>query len=329
MDLKISIVIPTYNRVTELIEVFESILNQTKKPFEIVIVDDSDTDAIEDVINKWGKNFLINNIFIKYIRNTKGKSSAIARNVGIENVSGDILLFLDDDVILKNDYLDKLTDVYLHNPSAIGVQGFITNTSKTPNPRALFNKIFLLGYFDKNECIVLPSTNVTYPYKLDNIISCQWMSGANQSYRRFIFSEFRYDENLIRYSYKEDVDLSYRIFKRYKNSLYMTPHARLEHKVSKTARLPNQIRITMEYVYSFYFFYKNFNHSLTNKILFFWSWIGYLIVAMPAAVIKKILGSDTMFMRISYSIRALGLCLSNLQKIKSGDLEFFNKKIGD
>ncbi len=327
MNFKISIVIPTYNRTAELIEVFESILNQTKKPFEIVIVDDSDTDAIEDVINKWENIFLNKVIQIKCIRNTRGKSLTKARNIGIDNVSGDIALFLDDDVILEKDYIDRLTDIYSRIPSAIGVQGLITNYKKTPKKRLLFNKIFLIGYFGKNDCKVLPSTNVTYPCEPDKIISCQWMSGANQSYRCAIFDEFHYDENMVRYSYKEDVDFSFRIFKKYPDSLFMTPYARLEHKASETARLPNQKRITMEYVYSFYFFYKNCNHSLINKIFFYWSWIGYLIIAMPVAVIKKILGSDDMFLRISYSIRALGLCLSNLQKIKIGDLEFFNKKI--
>lgn len=325
MNFKISIVIPTYNRVTELIEVFESILNQTKKPFEVVIVDDSDTDAIEEIVDKWKNVFLNKVIQTKYIQNNRGKSLTKARNIGIKNVSGDILLFLDDDVILENDYIDRLTDIYSRIPSAIGVQGLITNYEKTPKKRLLFNKIFLIGYFGKNDCKVLPSTNVTYPCEPEKIISCQWMSGANQSYRCAIFDEFQYDENLVRYSYKEDVDFSFRIFKKYPDSLFMTPYARLEHKASETARLPNQKRITMEYVYSFYFFYKNCNHSLINKIFFYWSWIGYLIIAMPVAAIKKILGSDDMFLRISYSLKALGLCLSNLKKIKFGDLEFFNK----
>lgn len=324
MDLKISITIPTYNRTAELIEVFKSILNQTKKPREIIIVDDSDTDIIEELITNWQTVFIKRNIQTKYIRNTRGKSLTKARNIGIENVSGDILLFLDDDVILEKDYLDRLTDIYSQIPSAIGVQGLITNYEKTPRKRLLFNKIFLIGYFSKNDCKVLPSTNVTYPCEPDKIISCQWISGANQSYRCAIFDEFQYDENLVRYSYKEDVDFSYRIFKKYPNSLYITPYARLEHKESDIARLPNQKRITMEYVYSFYFFYKNFSPSLTNKILFFWSWIGYLIIAMPVAVIKKILGSDDMFLRISYSLKALILCFRNLNNIKRENLDFFN-----
>ena len=87
--MKISVIIPTYNRKKTLERAIQSVINQSLSPFEILIIDDGSNDGTEE----WVKDNFQN---IKYIyQNNHGVSSA--RNIGIENAYGDWVAFLDSD----------------------------------------------------------------------------------------------------------------------------------------------------------------------------------------------------------------------------------------
>lgn len=99
--IEVSIIIPTYNRKDMLIESALSVLNQTYKDFELIIVDDGSKDGTEEKVNK-----LINlykNFRIRYIKFKENKGPAFARNRGAQLAKGKYLAFLDsDDLWLKN-----------------------------------------------------------------------------------------------------------------------------------------------------------------------------------------------------------------------------------
>ena len=87
--MKISVIIPTYNRKKTLARAIQSVINQSLSPFEILIIDDGSNDGTEE----WVKENFQN---IKYIyQNNRGVSSA--RNIGIKNANGDWIAFLDSD----------------------------------------------------------------------------------------------------------------------------------------------------------------------------------------------------------------------------------------
>ena len=319
--MQVSIIIPTYNRVKALDECLDSIISQTIVPKEVIIVDDSDNNGIENLIAHRKDQFNENNITLEYIRNKKEKSLAIARNIGIEYAAGDTILFLDDDVVLDKAYISEILSVYDEYPNAFGVQGYITN-SNLSNFRNRINRLFFLGYHEKSKCRVLPSTYTSYPFLLNGIIPCQWLSGSNQSYKKAILENFKYDENLKRYSYKEDVDLSYRIYKQYPDSLYITPYARLIHNVSQEARLPNKKLSYMQQIYPLYFFYKNIDQNIKNKLIFLWYSIGHLIMSFGELIIRH---SNEKLLKLKYIIEAYIICMRHIKEIKKGDLAFFNK----
>jgi GT2 family glycosyltransferase len=325
--MQVSIIIPTYNRVNDLEETLDSIIIQTTLPKEIIIVDDSDNDEIETLVEHRKNEFRGGEIFLKYIRNEKEKSLTIARNIGIEKSIGDVILFLDDDVVLDKNYISEILRIYKDYPNALGVQGYITYivTSKFLN---IINKILFRGYFEKAKCRILPSGYSTYPYLLDKVVTCQWLSGANHSYRRELLQRFRYDGNLKRYSYVEDADLSYRVYKKYLNSLYITPYARLIHKASEEGKLPNKTAIQMKQIYTLYFFYKHIDQSIMNKMIVIWSRIGYLIRITSISILSLIIrGSKSGLVTAKYTISAYITCMKHLNEIKKGDLEFFNKRL--
>tara|TARA_X000000950_G_scaffold59730_1_gene72534 strand:+ start:5636 stop:6481 length:846 start_codon:yes stop_codon:yes gene_type:complete len=99
--MKISVIIPTYNRKKTLARAIQSVINQSLSPFEILIIDDGSNDGTEE----WVKENFQN---IKYIyQNNRGVSSA--RNIGIENANGDWVAFLDsDDEWLPNKLHEQL-----------------------------------------------------------------------------------------------------------------------------------------------------------------------------------------------------------------------------
>jgi len=87
--MKISVIIPTFNRKKTLERAIQSVMDQSLSPFEILIIDDGSNDGTE----QWVKENFQN---IKYIyQNNHGVSSA--RNTGIENAHGDWVAFLDSD----------------------------------------------------------------------------------------------------------------------------------------------------------------------------------------------------------------------------------------
>ena len=120
--MKVSVIIPTYNRERDLRELFENLLVQTYKPVEVIIVDDTPGNEIDNLCREYRQKFNELNINLVYLRNPKERSAAIARNIDIERAQGDILLFLDSDVILFNNYIEEIIKVFKEKPHALCVK---------------------------------------------------------------------------------------------------------------------------------------------------------------------------------------------------------------
>jgi glycosyltransferase involved in cell wall biosynthesis len=88
---KISVVIPTHNRVDLLSRAIRSVLNQVEQGFEIIVVDDASTTDPAGVIDEFKDSR------IRLIRHAQSKGGGAARNTGICNAIGDYVAFLDDD----------------------------------------------------------------------------------------------------------------------------------------------------------------------------------------------------------------------------------------
>jgi len=89
----ISCVIPTHNRQELLKRAIESVITQTYKNLEIIVVDDASQDNTESVVNEYIKR----DSRIKYYKNNKPLGVSGARNVGIQAAKGEFIAFLDDD----------------------------------------------------------------------------------------------------------------------------------------------------------------------------------------------------------------------------------------
>ena len=111
--IKFSIVIPVYNIEKYIKKCINSILEQSYKNFEIIVVDDGSTDESNLLINS------INDNRIRIIKKNNGGLSS-ARNEGIKYVTGDYIWFVDGDDYIEPDALNKLNIKILEeNPEVL------------------------------------------------------------------------------------------------------------------------------------------------------------------------------------------------------------------
>lgn len=103
MDYKVSVIIPVYNVEQYLEQCFNSIVNQTLKEIEIIIVDDGSTDESGKIVDKYKEKYT--NVVVIH---KEHKGPGAARNVGMSRAHGKYLYFMDSDDYLDIDALNKL-----------------------------------------------------------------------------------------------------------------------------------------------------------------------------------------------------------------------------
>lgn len=108
----ISIILPVYNGEKYIQETVESVLNQTYKVIELIIVDDGSQDQTAKIIED-----LTDSRINYYAQKNKGQSAAI--NHGITKVRGSILCFIDADDLWATEKLSKQLEVLNENPEAL------------------------------------------------------------------------------------------------------------------------------------------------------------------------------------------------------------------
>ena len=109
MEKFISVIIPTYNRAQRLKKAIDSVLAQSHRNFELIVVDDGSDDNTAELIDKY-------NADIVYIRQ-ENRGPAAARNRGIEKARHNLLAFLDSDDWFAENKLETQIEAMDQNPS--------------------------------------------------------------------------------------------------------------------------------------------------------------------------------------------------------------------
>jgi len=114
-NITVSVIIPTYNRAHLISRVIQSVLDQTYRDFEMIVVDDGSTDNTAEIVNGF------NDSRIRYIRHDKNRGAAAARNTGIKAAIGSYIAFQDSDDEWLPTKLEKQLMAFSNASSKVGV----------------------------------------------------------------------------------------------------------------------------------------------------------------------------------------------------------------
>lgn len=211
-------------------------LKQTRKPTEVIIVDDTPIPSIKLVCEQYERDFREIGVHLFYVKNPDGRSISIARNLGARMAKGDIVQFVDSDVVLTPSYLREIEKTFEKHSEALGVSGIILNhptlTGVREHVSRIVPKLFFLFHYARNSCKLFE-----IPVGLAEEIRCESFGGSDMAFKRSVFSEFQFDENLTEYSWMETFLFTGQIDKAYPGRLILTPNAECYHEVSKEGRM--------------------------------------------------------------------------------------------
>lgn len=137
MDIKVSVIVPVYNNENSLEKSLNSLINQTLKEIEIIIINDCSTDNSLEILNNY-KNKYSNMIKLIDLKEKKGAGGA--RNAGIDIAKGEYIGFMDsDDDILPNMF-ETLYNLAQENDYSIADCSFY-NEGTNENMKTTINKL--------------------------------------------------------------------------------------------------------------------------------------------------------------------------------------------
>jgi len=206
---KVSVIIPTYNRAELLREAIDSVLAQTYKDFELIVVDDNSTDNTKDVVEGDTKNFQN----IRYTVNRHKKGASGSRNTGIELASGEWIAFLDSDDLWREDKLQLQMSLAEKDDNI----GFIfTNFSCFPEENKehfifaryedkKYKTLFSEKYWAITDNSFYIQKKPIFPVVLKTLLQIKTPSII---VKRSLLSDIRYDEELV---INEDIALALRV----------------------------------------------------------------------------------------------------------------------
>jgi len=126
MSIRVSVVIPTYNRPSKLSALLQSLAAQsghewTEGEAEVIVVDDGSRRGVSDKVRSLVQGHPLGQIRLHRLARNRGPSAA--RNTGLALAAGDIIVFLDDDFVPREDFLRQTRRIHEENPGILVLNG--------------------------------------------------------------------------------------------------------------------------------------------------------------------------------------------------------------
>jgi len=207
--MKVSIIIPTYNRQGLVKNCLESLFNQkiSKKIYEIIVIDDGSIDQTQDLIKNLKKKYKN----LKYFKQ-KHSGPAAARNLGIKRSKGEIIAFIDDDCIAKKNWVENIIKAHKKYFLYAGIGGETYNILKNNRIANIRQFIWEYSIQTQNACnpILKRLKHYVCPFSLGKTFETFMLPSNNVSYKRNIFNKYLFDTSFNTAS-GEDSELNWRL----------------------------------------------------------------------------------------------------------------------
>ena len=138
--MKISIIIPTYNRAKFIEKAIESVLNQTSNSYELVVCDNNSTDNTQEIVKKFESDK------IKYIKFSKTLQVSENWERALDYISGDFFIILGDDDYLMPNFIEEITNLLEDKKDADFIIVDSTNYSQFDPVGGMQNLLFIHNY---------------------------------------------------------------------------------------------------------------------------------------------------------------------------------------
>jgi len=205
--MKLSVIIPTHNRADILEVCLEKITRQEGVDFEVIVVDDGSEDHTAKVVSGFED--------VIYIKQ-KASQQGVARNKGAKKATGDILLFIGDDIFVEPGFLMQHMNVHTLNANEeTVVLGYTTwDPFLEINPYMEF--LESSGWQFAYHLLSPGFTDHPEPYK--------FFYTSNISLKKTLFDKEKFNTKFTEYGW-EDIELGYRLWKKHGMRLYYEPDA--------------------------------------------------------------------------------------------------------
>ncbi|WP_289129529.1 glycosyltransferase [uncultured Clostridium sp.] len=192
MNPKISVIVPIYNVEKYIHRAIDSILTQSLTEFELILINDGSQDRCGEICNEYAQK----DSRIKVIHKNNGGVSS-ARNVGIENSSGQYIGFVDPDDYIDKEMYEKLYNSIKKEDSEIAISSFSYIINGKEEPQDISNKKLI---FNKNEAINNYFNN-TYPFNYSFL--------CNKLFKKELFDGIRLNTKIL---VQEDTEIMIKLY---------------------------------------------------------------------------------------------------------------------
>lgn len=193
----VSIIVPVYNVENYIARCLDSIISQTYRNIEVVLVDDGTKDNSIGIVERY-----LSDCRIKIVHRENGGLSA-ARNLGLDCATGEFVCFIDSDDSIQS----RMIEVLLNVINLTGVDFARCDLRHIHHD----DEVTDVGDFDKSKISIL-----SYPIK-DFVRRGFWPSVCHTLFRRSVIGDLRFKEGVVH----EDLDFTYRFLLRVQSGVHI------------------------------------------------------------------------------------------------------------
>ncbi|MBD5462009.1 MAG: glycosyltransferase family 2 protein [Lachnospiraceae bacterium] len=204
-EYNISVIVPTYNTANYLYRCIDSLINQTIKSIEIIIVDDASTETLDEV-----QAYYSQYLNIKFLKNEERLGAGGARNKGLQTAQGKYISFCDSDDWVDLNLYEKAYNAMEHSGSDIGVFSIkreYDSPIDMPYYPCKYNQFYslipdtafkiLLQQYDMGITIPFYCTNKIFRREFLNAISASFEENISYQGKLFSIYTFLYAKKII------------------------------------------------------------------------------------------------------------------------------------